>query len=104
MYFIVTSNGTGSSQTVLHPDTVTVSEMKLTPEIHSSQEVLATPSIVAVPENTHTSSKMTSNGDAAISSSEIEEDIPGMWLQWSLLTPDSEYTCMIYNGTLRTPC
>jgi len=75
--FIVTSKGTGSSQTVLHPDAVTESEMKLTPETCSSQEVLTTPSIVATPANTHTCSKMTSGGDAAISSSEMEEDIPG---------------------------
>ena len=83
MYFIATSNGTGSSETVPHPDTATVSEMNLTPGVCSNEENLTFPYIVAVPSSTHTSSGTTSSGD--IVSREVEEDIPGVCIQWNML-------------------
>jgi len=76
MSFIVTSSGTGSLQTMPHPDTVTSSELKLTPKVCSNQEVSTIPSIVAVSESTHTSNESSGNV-ATASGKEMEEDIPG---------------------------
>ena len=89
MYVIVESNGTSSSLALLHPDSVTVSELKKTPGI-SCQPWLTIPSSVGMPASVRASSTTDTSGvtsidDVTVSSSEVEEDIPGIYIHCKMM-------------------